>query len=100
MTGVQTCALPILQQAMDASQTSNRQQIELLQNALEDQRLAYDKMFKEYQEKLNAAQKEHETEMAKIKKTQADQQWQLSQKFKTDPAAINEELEKRFGLKK
>ncbi len=89
-----------LETALEISQASNQKQISILRESLEDQRVAYEKMFNEYQEKMNAAQKEHETELAKIKKAQADQQWQLSQKFKADPTAVNEELEKRFGLKK
>lgn len=89
-----------LQTALETSQVSNQKQIAILQNSLEDQRAAYEKMFNEYQEKMNAAQKQHDDELVKIKKAQADQQWQLSQKFKADPTAVNEELEKRFGLKK
>ena len=89
-----------LETALETSQASNQKQISILRESLEDQRVAYEKMFNEYQEKMNAAQKQHEIEIDKIKKAQADQQWQLSQKFKADPAAVNEELEKRFGLKK
>ena len=89
-----------LETALETSQASNQKQISILRESLEDQRVAYEKMFNEYQEKMNAAQKQHELEIDKIKKAQADQQWQLSQKFKADPAAVNEELEKRFGLKK
>lgn len=89
-----------LQTALETSQVSNQKQIAILQISLEDQRVAYEKMFNDYQEKMNAAQKQHDDELVKIKKAQADQQWQLSQKFKADPTAVNEELEKRFGLKK
>lgn len=89
-----------MQEALEISQASNQKQIAILQHSLEDQKQAYEKMFNDYKEKLDAAQKQHDSEMAKIKKTQLDQQWQLSQKFKADPTAVNEELEKRFGLKK
>ena len=89
-----------LQTALETSQVSNQKQISILRNSLEDQRVAYEKMFNEYQEKMNAAQKQHDEELTKIKKAQADQQWQLSQRFKADPTAVNDELEKRFGLKK
>lgn len=92
-------AVKNMESALESSQESNKKQLEVLQNSLEDQRVAYDKMFKDYQAKMAKLEEDYQKDLKKVTDKQAVQQKQLADRF-TDPKAVDEELEKRFGLKK
>lgn len=87
-----------IQQAFDSSRESSQKQISILEGALEDQRLYYDQLFQEYQDRMDAEELRYEEELTKIKETQASQQKQLAKRFKENPSAISDELSKRYGL--
>jgi Tfp pilus assembly major pilin PilA len=84
--------------AMEASQESSNTQITLLKKQLDEQREQYNKMFEEYKTKMAEAQAKYDEELEKIKKDQKKQQKRLTDTFKNDESAIDEELQKRFGL--
>lgn len=87
-----------MQKALDASRESSNNQIAILQNALTKQSQDYDKMFKEYQAKVEEEETRYNEELKKIKETQAVQQRQLSKRFKENPSSISDELSKRYNL--
>ena len=87
-----------VQQTFDSSRESSQTQINILEGALEDQKLYYDQLFQEYQERMDAEEVRYDEELEKIKQTQVTQQKQLSKKFKDNPSAISDELSKRYGL--
>ena len=87
-----------MQQALDSSRESSQKQITILENALEDQRVYYDQLFTEYQEKIEAEEVRYQEELDKIKQKQASQQKELSKRFRENPSAVSDELSKRYGL--
>jgi hypothetical protein len=87
-----------MQKALDASRESSDNQIGILKNALNEQSVQYDKMFKEYQAKVDEEEKRYNEELKQIKETQASQQRQLSKRFKENPSSISDELSKRYNL--
>ena len=87
-----------MQKALDTSRESSNNQITILQDALTKQSAEYDKMFKEYQAKVEEEENRYNEELRKIKETQAVQQRQLSKRFKDNPSSISDELTKRYNL--
>lgn len=87
-----------MQQALDSSRDSSSKQINVLQNALEEQTEYYDSLFQEYQDRIDAEQIRYDEEIQKIKDTQMTQQKELSKKFKSNPSTISDELKKRYNL--
>jgi sucrose-6-phosphate hydrolase SacC (GH32 family) len=92
-------AVKNMESALQSSQESNKKQLQVLQNSLEEQRIAYDKMFKDYQIKMAKLEEDYQKDLKKVADKQIIQQKQLTDRF-ADPKAVDEELEKRFGLKK
>lgn len=87
-----------MRQTLEISQESSDGQIKILQGAMEEQRVQYDKMFKEYQAKIEEEKKRYDDEIVELRKTQEKHQKLLSKKFKENPSAISDELSKRYGL--
>jgi len=85
-------------QAMEASQESSKKQIYILKNEIEEQRKVYNQMFDDYKKKLDEAQAKYDEELESIKKNQKKQQKKMAETFKNDESAIDEELQKRYGL--
>lgn len=86
------------QEALIASRASSSAQINILQNALDEQRVRYDQMFEEYQIKMEEEEIRFQEEIKKIKLTQEQQQKELSKKFKDNPSSIKDELSNRYNL--
>jgi hypothetical protein len=84
--------------AMEASQESSKKQIYILKNEIEEQRRVYNQMFDDYKKKLDEAQAKYDEELESIKKNQKKQQKKMAETFKNDESAIDEELQKRYGL--
>lgn len=84
--------------AMEASQESSKKQIHILKNEMEEQRRVYNQMFDDYKKKLDEAQAKYDEELESIKKNQKKQQKKMAETFKNDETAIDEELQKRYGL--
>lgn len=87
-----------IQQTLNSSRESSKKQITILENAFEEQRVFYDQLFIEYQERMDAEKVKYQEELDKIKQTQITQQKQLSKKFKDNPSTISDELSIRYGL--
>jgi uncharacterized protein HemX len=87
-----------MQKALDTSRESSNNQITILQDALNKQSAEYDKMFKEYQAKVEEEEKRYNEELKQIRETQVVQQRQLSKRFKDNPSSISDELSKRYNL--
>ena len=87
-----------MQQALDSSRTSSSAQINILQNTIDEQTEYYDKLFQEYQDRMDAEEIRYNEEIKNIKENQQKQQKDLSKKFRNNPSAISEELTKRYGL--
>jgi hypothetical protein len=87
-----------LNKTLDNSRVSSDTQINILQNTLDEQTEYYDKLFQEYQDRMDAEEARYNEEIKSIKEKQEKQQKKLSKKFKSNPSAISEELTKRYGL--
>lgn len=92
-------AVKNMESALDASQESNKKQMKVLRDAMDDQRKAYDKMFSEYQQKMKKLEEDYQKDLKQVKDKQAKQQKDLQDRF-ADPKAVDKELEERFGLRK
>ncbi len=87
-----------LQIALDSSRNSSNKQINILQNALDEQSQYYDALFQEYQDRMDAEENRYNQELQSIKVIQDIQQKELSKKFKNNPSTISNELKKRYNL--
>lgn len=87
-----------LVQALEISDNSSKQQIQVLKNNIDTQKAAYDKLFEEYKQKLEYEEQRYNKELADIKTKQEQQQGKLSGLFRRNPTSINDELSKRYGL--
>ena len=87
-----------LQIALDSSRDSSDKQINVLQNALDEQSEYYDSLFQEYQDRMDAEENRYNQEIEDIKVVQDKQQKELSKRFKNNPSAISNELKKRYNL--
>ena len=84
--------------ALDIAQKSSDQQIQVMKTAMDTQKAAYDKMFEDYKQRLNAEEERYNKELQTIKDNQKVQQGKLAGLFKSNPQAVNDELSKRYGL--
>lgn len=87
-----------LQIALESSRASSSKQINVLQNALDEQSEYYDSLFQEYQDRIDAEQIRYNEEIQRIKDAQQTQQKELAKKFKSNPSTISDELKKRYNL--
>lgn len=87
-----------MEQALDASRESSNNQINILKTSMEDQRVAYEKMFNDYRQKMEEEEARYKKEIEDIKKTQATQQKQLTKRFKENPSEIDNTLMEKYGL--
>ena len=56
-----------MQQALDSSRTSSSAQINILQNTIDEQTEYYDKLFQEYQDRMDAEEIRYNEEIKNIK---------------------------------
>ena len=56
-----------MQQALDSSRTSSSAQINILQNTIDEQTEYYDKLFEEYQDRMDAEEIRYNEEIKNIK---------------------------------
>lgn len=87
-----------MQKGLDSSRDSSQHQIDILKTSMQQQTVAYEKMFNDYREATKQEEIRYKEEIEYIKKTQVLQQKQLSKRFKENPSEIDKTLIEKYGL--
>jgi hypothetical protein len=86
-----------LRKALDSSRDSSKEQIKILKDTVDKQKIYYDGLFVQYEIELNNEHTRHDEEVRKIRETQQYQQMLLSQRLQ-DATEMAKELKERYGL--
>ena len=85
-----------LRKALDSSRDSSKEQIKILKDTVDKQKIYYDGLFVQYEIELNNERTRHDEEVKKIRETQQYQQILLSQRLQ-DATEMAKELKERYG---